>query len=395
MPLSKQVMNRLLILCARDTISRDRDRAVEKILLEKNIDWAHLVRAASEEGVALFLYFNLKRFSDLVPASALSSLKKLYIRNKARNIYYLQTTKDFFREIAAEGLKALPIKGFRLALDLYSDIGLRGFVDVDLIVTRADWPRLVDILKKHGYSMGQEDNAAPSNGGDGGFYWTFRPDLVRDKTRIEIHSSIPGLHYPLDAGHSLWQERIPVEKEGISALCLSFEHELCLLCLHAQEHSYSRLDWMTDVAEIVTRVPLDWDKVLGFCDREKIHSSVFYGLHLANSFWPGTVPPRLLKSFDVACWELKALCFLWPENRVLNRNLDVDLPMHIPTVFPLLRKKAYLQFLKVTFRLFFPPQHWVSHYYRLPRNSAKMVFHYLWRVVYPFFLLARKVLKTG
>jgi len=388
-------MNRLLVLCARDGLNRDRAESIKELLLHEKIDWNLLTKTSVMEGVAPLLYRNLNRFSDFVPVSALANLKNLYFRNTARNVYLFQNTKGVFNEIAVRGVKAVPIKGFRLAMDLYSDLGLRTFVDVDLIVAQRDRALLVEILERNGYFKEKRKNSDQANGENEEFYWTYRPNYIKDRAWIELHVNIPGLHYPLDSRHILWQETGPVEKEGIAISCLSFEHELCILCLHAQEHSYSRLDWMTDIAEIVTRIPLDWEKVIGFCDREKIHSSVFYALHLVNSFWPNSIPVRVLARFDVAWWEQKVMHFLWPEERVRSRTLDFVLPMHVPTVFPLLRKKDYFQFFKVTFRLFFPPPHWVSYYYGLPKNSLRMIFHYLWRIFYPFLFLSRKALKTG
>jgi hypothetical protein len=388
-------MNKLLVLCARDILSPQQTAEIRRILLNEKFDWNRLICESGKEAVTLFLYHHLKHFSDLVPATALSRLKKLYIRNSARNLSLYEKTKNLFREMDKREVQAVPIKGFRLAMDLYSDIGLRIFVDLDLVVAHSERKRVVDILEDLGYMKEKRDNTEDRSREDERFYWTYRPIYVKDNVWVELHTSIPGLHYPLDTRHSLWKGCGRIEKEGVSFWRLPFEHELCLLCLHVQEHSYSRLDWMTDIAEIVTRIPLDWEKVWGFCDHEKIHSSVFYALHLVNSFWPGNVPFRMLSGFDVTWWEKKATFFLWPEEQVRLRTLKHILPMHLPTLFPILRKKEYLSFFKVTFRLFFPPRHWVAYYYGLPKNSLKMVFHYIWRIFYPILFLGRKTLKNG
>jgi len=376
-------------------LESERAAAVEELLGHEQIDWKRIIKTAAREGVASFLYQNLKRFSGYVPASALNDLKRIYLLNSARNLYLFQNALNVFTEIAGSGVRAVPIKGFRLARDLYSDIGLRTFVDIDLMVAHRDKALVVDILSRNGFSSEKRQISDQTGETKLKFFWNYRPNYIKGKTWIELHFNIPGLHYPLSSKHLLWREAGIVEKEGTSITCLSFEHELCLLCLHAQEHSYSRLDWMTDIAEIATKVPLNWEKIIDFCDSEKIHASVYYALYLVNTIWPNTISSLILARFDVSWWERRLSLSFWPEDRVRTRTLDFVLPMHIPTVFPLLRKKDFLHFFNVVFRLFFPPRHWVAYYYGVPENSIKMALHYFWRLLYPFLFVSRKVLRTG
>ena len=110
-----------------------------------------------------------------------------------------------------------------------------------------------------------------------------------------------------------------------------------------------------------------------------------------TSYEPGT--PSFI---DLATTDLEAAKVFYTE---LFGWDAVDMPMPDGGVYTMLSKGgkdvagAYV--LNNEMAAMGVPPHWVSYYYGLPKNSLRMIFHYLWRIIYPFLFLSRKALKTG
>jgi len=380
-----------LILCSRVELRLDRQAELEKIL-DGNLDWEKVLERAQEESVLPLLYQNLKPYERKVPDDIFRRLNQTYIRNSARNIYLLSSLKPVLMAVDQSGIKAAVIKGARLAKTTYEDIGLRFFIDVDLLVFPSHRRQMMNVLEKQGFVQAKSKYTRHELSEREKRYWTYRPVYRRGKLELELHYNFPGLHMPFSMSKDLWRHVQKIDIEGAPAQILSPEYELCLLCLHSQQHSYSRLDWFTDIAEMSSVSGLDWNKLLSICHKEGIEAPVFYGLSLVNEFWPGTVSEDTIKRFSVSSLERMLLEFFWPKDSVREREQKLMFPMHAPTFFSVLARRKPLLFMKSFFNFFFPPRSWVSFYYGISPLSYKMVVHYLWRFWRPAFLVMRRLI---
>ncbi len=377
-------------MCSRVKPRPEQRSEVEKIL-DGSLDWEKVLKRAQEESVLPLLYQNLKPYAGKVPDDILKRLNQIYIRNSARNLYLLNSLKPVLEAVDHSGIKAAVIKGARLAKTTYEDIGLRFFIDVDLLVFPSHRTRMIKVLEKLGFVQTESKYMHHELSEREKMYWTYRPVYTRGRLELELHYNFPGLHMPFSMSHDLWRHVQRIDLEGAPAQILSPEYELCLLCLHSQQHSYSRLDWFTDIAEMSTVSGLDWNKVLSICRRERIEASVSYGLRLVNEFWPGTVSKDIIRRFSVSPLERMLLEFFWPKDLVRSRGQKLMFPMHAPTFFSVLARKKPLLFMKAVYQFFFPPRSWVSFYYGISPGSYKMVVHYLWRLWRPAYLVMRRL----
>ena len=285
-------------------------------------------------------------------------------------------------------------KGARLAETLYRDIGLRPFADIDFFVALDDWPKFEKILEKCGF-MKDENFRFPLDPARRGLAWTFAPMYHKNGLLAEVHLNYLGLHLAFSSEDDLWRTAVPARIGEAEAKVFSEEYELCYLCLHAQQHSYDRLIWLTDIAEISSSGKVKWDKIQEICRKEKISASVFYGLFLANILWPGTVQVSILNRFEVTSFERKLLKLFWPEERVSSRKGLLQFPFYTPTFFSLLSRKKPSLAAKTFWHIYFPPRDWVACSYGIPKKSLKIYFHYLWRVARPVLVVSRKILRIG
>ncbi len=385
---------KLLILGSRVELSPSQKSELEKCL-NQNLDWNRVIKIANNEGVSPLLYQSFKPFVLRIPDTVVSKLRQMYIRNSARNIYLFHSLKPVLDEVERAGLRAAFIKGARLAETVYKDPGTRFFTDVDLLVDSSHKSKIHKILFELGFVQTPSAQIGRELSTREKMYWTYRPVYRKGKCELELHYNFPGLHMPFSRKDDLWQRIQKIQIEGSPAQVLSPEYELCLLCLHSQQHSYSRLAWFTDIAEMVEKGKLDWDKVLEICRGEGIEAPVYYGLHLVNELWPGTVSQKVLRSFHVSFLEMKLLKFFWPLNSVKSRKLEVMFPMHAPTFFSVLSRKRLGPFVRALYNFFIPPRSWVSFYYGISPHSFKMVIHYLWRFWRPVYLIFRRLAETG
>lgn len=71
--------------------------------------------------------------------------------NRLRALLYTAISEEAIRALAAEGIAALPLKGFTLAEDLHGDPGLRRYGDIDLLIHKADLRAAAAALQPLGY----------------------------------------------------------------------------------------------------------------------------------------------------------------------------------------------------------------------------------------------------
>jgi hypothetical protein len=385
---------KLLILGSRIKLNPSQKSEFKQIL-NKDLDWHELLKRAQKENVSPLLYRNLKVYEDKVPDEIVSQLNRIYITNFGRNLYLLNALKPVLDSIENSGMRVALVKGPRLAKTLYKDIGLRFFIDVDLFLDSSQRTEFQELLRGLGFVQAAGEHISRELSEREKIFWTYRPVYRKGKLELELHYNFPGLHMPFSMREDLWRSIQKIDIEGSPAQILSPEYELCLLCLHSQQHSYSRLDWFTDIAEMISIYKLNWNKVLDICRREKIEASVYYGLHLVNEFWPNTVSENIISRFSISSLNLRLLHFFWPQDLVKSRQQKLLFPMHAPTFFSVLNRRRIGPFIQALYNFFFPPRSWVSFYYGISPHSYKMGLHYLWRFWRPLYLIFRRLIETG
>ena len=379
-------------LCAR--INPDQKSLNQiKDLLAADLNWDLVLETGLREGILPLLYRNLKKFHGLLAENNLNRLKHAYIQNVSRNLYLYSRIKPLIISVKNKAVKLVMIKGGRLAVDVYEDIGLRPFLDIDLLVSSPDRKKMVNILDDLGFFRYMTQEALSQTKKKDEDYWTFRPEYIKGDLPVELHYNFPGLLGKLNSEELMWKERQFIDFEETMLPVLSLEYELCLLSMHAAQHSYSRLSWITDIAEISSKKNLNWDKVLSICELEKISAVVFHSLKIVQSLWPKTISSTTLDRFRIKTYESFFLKLFWPVKKIVSRERIVFLPMYTPTVFALIGRKNFSLLIKTVLKFYFPPRAWVVHYYNISPKSIKIYFHYLWRFFHPILVVSRRILR--
>ena len=389
--MSEHNLARLFVLCSRPWPGPETREEVLRLTASVR-DWDRALGRAEEEGIRPLLYWNLRDNPGAMPVSVLDTLRLSYLRNLARNTQVYRELELFLESVRRAGLRVALTKGGRLALDLYPDVALRPFWDVDFIVHPSDWPALKGILGGLGFTKAADGTGEAV--GEAPLDWTYSPYYRKGSLFLEFHFTSLGLHHPSRGDDDFWSSAGRLNVRGTEAMVLPAEHEMCYLCIHAQQHSYQRLVWLADIAELASRTELDWDWVLGISRAERVKGPVFHGLHLANTLWPGAVPPGPLAGLLPGPFERAGLRLLWPEAATAARRSAPAWPYYMPSLFSLWERRSPGLAARTLAGIFFPPRAWLAANCGLPVNSPRLYGRYLERLLRPVLSAAKRFVAT-
>ncbi len=389
--MDKSSSARLLLLCSRpDPAPSDLLEAGR--ILERGVDWDWLISRSEGEGTDSLLYWNLRLFPQTASAGNLQNLKARFLRTLARNSRVFRALEPLLGAVRAAGARVALTKGARLAHTSYPEVGLRPFGDVDCIVHPGDW----DILRKALADSGFIQAAVRPDGldlSDPKRLWTYSPYYRKGELLVEVHFNHMGLLFPFGSEEDFWDSTRLFSFGGTKARILSPEYELCYLCLHAQQHSYQKLMWLSDIAALVSREAPDWDRVFSICDEERIQPSVFYTLHLVRFIWPDSVPESVLSRFRTGFFMRRVLRFLWPESDVERRELLCSWPYDMPSLLSLWERRDPLLALRTVRTILFPPRAWISYVSGRGGRPGQVRFYNLRRIWRPLGLALKRMVN--
>lgn len=244
----------------RGTLSKD---DIQK-LSETIVEWDELLDEVQNSGTSALFYYILEasEVDGLLPEQVMKKLQVSCYSNAARNIHYYRELSEVLSYFQRRGVKAIVLKGAALAKTLYSDLSLRPFADIDLLIKDQDFAEANGILELLGYTM-----IAPKNEFQNGYVRRFDKHILYIKyglidVNIEIHTSLlPFISMQKLEADGLWERGVVFPICGSWGLVLSPEDMLLHLCIHIFNHNLSnRLLWLYDVALIILKYEksLNW-----------------------------------------------------------------------------------------------------------------------------------------
>jgi hypothetical protein len=314
----------LMLLCARltrDTAAQTRLRA----LLQQPIDWDFLITRSHYQRVLPLVSRTLARIEpDAVPESATRRLHVAAHANARRNLILTSELLQVMDLLRAHGIASIPYKGPVLAARVYSDIALRQFADLDLIIRASDVVATRELLLSRGYTdeypMTEEALKVLISDNEK-HIGLLKQDFGID---LEIHWGISTTADPIQIPTELaWDDLEVCSLAGRSIQAPPCETLLLIQCIHGAKHRWEKLGWICDVAEIVRSHPdLDWARVLDRATRMNGRRIVLLGLMLARDLL-GAAPPA---DVDAAIESDAGLVPLAAEVRGRLSALDMQMP---------------------------------------------------------------------
>jgi hypothetical protein len=287
-----------------------------------------------------------------------AELRRFRLAAAARDLKARALVGPLLREADRQGLRPAVSKGFHWAERLYGEPGLRPYLDVDLFVHPREWNALLALLRDAGFHPEEEIEPAPGPG-RGAPAWSLSPVFRKDGLALEIHANPLGLHAPARGEARFWSSLRPVRLAGEPAWVPGWPHEMIYASIHAQQHSYARLSWLVDLAEMAALPDFDWDEAASIASDEGMEEVLSHGLRLVARCWEGAVPGPGGRLISSGGWARKACLFLWPPEAVAARRPISPAPYYMPSILALARRGKVGPALRAGARVLCPPRGWI------------------------------------
>ena len=294
-----RVEEKLLLHCAYPNTDHGKEDRI-KFLLQNGIDWSYLIKTTNVHGLIPLLYKSLSAIhSDDIPQWVLEKLHRHFLVNACRNILL---TEELFRLLSLfkdKGIPAIPYKGPTLAVLAYGNISLRQFGDLDILIQDQDFQKAKNILISLGYEP--EIELSPSR--EKAFIKSQRDFKFSNKTmmvNLELQWRITPVSFPFSIdSDSLWQRLYPVQIENRETQTFGPEDLILILCVHGLYHSWERLEWVCDLAQLVFRYKhIRWRCVLENARGLGAERLVLFGVFLANDLFQVGLPKEILERLE-------------------------------------------------------------------------------------------------
>jgi hypothetical protein len=248
---------------------------------------------AQDHGLLPLLVSRLRILdAELVPRDIETSLRE---RQRVQVIFTLGLTAELFRiidRLAASGVEVLLTKGPALAARCYGDPGSRQYTDLDLIMRHNDVRRATESMIGLGYEPKISLAAIDAKKSPGEYVFTLRDTRLL----VEFHTEQTFRYHP----HPLQIERLFARKsfvsiDGRDVPALSLEDELVLICIHGAKHFWTRLLWIADVAALISRQEINWDRALSAAQEVAAERMLRLGLLLAMQLLGARLPDATVR----------------------------------------------------------------------------------------------------
>lgn len=236
---SKKLEYRILCHLSRVELDDETARRVRGLLAGSG-DRQRLQRLALQQGVGGLVYANLRTLG--VSQVGFEGLRAVYTHNVAQMLKTRWELRRLLPAIAARGVAVAVYKGPALVQRLYRHPGLRGFWDVDLLVSPEQAADLRAVLAERGFAASRELPSWFSNGRLELDVHTDPFGFSRNRTRQWAIRAEP---------QEVWCGAQRSDIAGAPAWRLAPEMEFLVLLSHAVKHSFARIVWLVDLGEYV------------------------------------------------------------------------------------------------------------------------------------------------
>ena len=309
----------LLMACTLPRGVSDASYRIQE-LVAAGLDWTKVSALASYHSVQPLLYTRLAELSPgMVPEHVLAQLAAEFRRNAARNLYLTGELIRILKVFADEGIPALPFKGPLLAQQAYGNLGLRVFLDLDLLIHPDDARRVFGLLAARGYQPNPRLRWVKP---ESWTRWSTEVVLQNGETCLDLHWGLMRGHYPIQLdSKTIWRSAVTTELGGFHVRSIRPEVLLLLLAVHGGKHCWGHLCLIADIAWLLDACPtVDWPAVIMAADQSGCRRPLLLALAILKDVHQKTLPANI-EELVMKDREVQLL-----RTRAWNRLTDDPLP---------------------------------------------------------------------
>jgi len=254
-----------------------------------------------------------------LPESVLVEFRRWLRAHTIRNFELTKELLEILSLLEKSGVDALALKGPVLAQQLYGDLSLREFSDVDILVLPSDAWTVMRLLSARGFEPKftlTRRQFARFQGGryDMGLYHAPKRVLV------EVHWALVSPGYTFSPSAEMaWESVQSVLIAGRSIKTFSAETQLLCSCLNQAKHNWLRLGWLMDLAALIRQSSaMDWQQIQMRAGSFGTARMIRVSLRLIQQLFEVTLPR------SIVAWVENDVCSRKIAERILKRLLLVD-----------------------------------------------------------------------
>ncbi len=219
--------------------------------IPEDLDWHYIVNRGEEHHILPILESVLSSRSADLPIHVSETLECAYRETLGRNLACIAWTDRFLSECGVCGIPVILLKGSSHCRDLYHDVGLRPFTDIDLLVAVGRVKKAAEVLEGLGMRIepGHNLDELLRIYNHATYVIADGADTQGVALKVELHwgfhqASTPA-RFDMEA---VWKDAVPSGNH----LRLSLEDELIFgshhLCEHLFFNASPALLWICDLA---------------------------------------------------------------------------------------------------------------------------------------------------
>ncbi|MFH0732136.1 MAG: nucleotidyltransferase family protein [Candidatus Omnitrophota bacterium] len=262
----------------------------------KALDWEYIYQKSMKTQSVALLYRNLKLkgIENMIPGSMLRRLKDIYITNSLRNLSLLDEFEKIMAVINERKIKAMPIKGFSLLLDIYEDAGARGITDLDLFIDRKDMDAVSGIFQGLGYRRLQEHEKIS--------YYSHHHILTSKEKAIrvvEIHTRlfpwyVEEFFIKIESYDFLARAQ-KIKWRNIEICKMEKTDEFIFSLLSYYANNFAGLKYLLDADAILKKaIDFDWQGFLKRIKEYDIMTQISYGIFFCKKYLNSPIPSNII-----------------------------------------------------------------------------------------------------
>ena len=229
---------------------------------------------------------------ESVPPAVHAALTAMRQRAALNHLVVVGGLSQISEAFDAADVSWLAMKGPVLASLLYPDIGDRAYGDLDLLVSRFDYPRAMEILEELGFTHTMHNWALAERMLAG------QVGMKNGRVTIDLHWH---LHYSgedrrpfaLDPDAML-ERRRQADVSGLKAWILDPVDQLLTLAFHAARSDGHCLVWVKDIERSLAVEEPDLDELVRRCRDERCGPPVGVMLGRSSTLLDADVPPETI-----------------------------------------------------------------------------------------------------
>ena len=266
-------------------------------LITQDLDWKYFIQTCLLHRVIQLILLK-KDLANYIPPEILDKIKAKSQNVALENLNLSMNLIQISQLLKANGIEFLTYKGPTLSVLAFGNESLRQSGDLDLLIFKKDMAKIRKIIAENGgkdsWKLTPKQEKAVFR-----LYNEFPMLFGESETLIEFHWAFAESFLAFDYGfEEVFRNSQKVLLHGLEISALSDEDQLIVLTFHGSKHFWTQLNWICDIAGLLERRPIDWDKTIKKAAQLGTLRMLWLGLFLAKDLFHAVLPADILRQIQ-------------------------------------------------------------------------------------------------